>query len=380
MALQSVSCFYWSVHSISRPGFVTVGRPGRWSFLAPDGEPFPSIGVVHADDTNLRYPHNREVWRARYGASRQRWLREGLGADLRAWGFNTVGATSEYVSGTGLGVTGRPVDLGHSCGIDGADLSTVGLPYVLELRVAEIESWNGHPAFRDPRDPAFAQWCDHLARTICRPDDPLLLGYVLVDGPAWRSHPTGAGFDGPLAEIAEAYYATAAAAVRRHDPNHLLLGDRYGTRAGAPDEVLDAAARHVDVLSVQTFPGADPAALDTSLAVLERWHRRTRLPVLVADTGNWCPTAMSPHRTGSARDQAERAEGYVRTAEALAALDWCLGWHWCSYVENPQRGWGIKDPWDEPYAELVVAMTEANQGIARHWTRAGAPTAAPRAH
>jgi hypothetical protein len=357
-------------------GAITVERRGRWSFVAPDGRPFPSLGVTHADDTNLRYPHNETVWRDRYGGSRRRWLQEGLVADLESWGFTTIGATSEYVSGTGLGVTGRPVDLGHSAGLDGADLSTGGLPYVLELHVLQIEAWNGHPAYRDPRDPAFAQWCDHVARTICRPDDALLVGYVLVDGPAWRGHPTGAGFDGPLDEIVEAYYATVAAAVRRHDPNHLLLGDRFGTRAGAPPEVLDAAARHMDVLSVQTFPGPEPGAFEAAIEVVEGWHRRTGLPVLVADTGNWCPTTMNPHRTGSARDQAERAAGYVRTAEALAALDWCLGWHWCSYVENPQRGWGIKDPWDEPYPELVAAMSAVNREVVARWADAR-PLVAP---
>ena len=29
---------------------------------------------------------------------------------------------------------------------------------------------------------------------------------------------------------------------------------------------------------------------------------------------------------------------------------WFAGWHWCGYVENTGgRGWGLKDPWDEPY-------------------------------
>jgi hypothetical protein len=27
--------------------------------------------------------------------------------------------------------------------------------------------------------------------------------------------------------------------------------------------------------------------------------------------------------------------------------------HWCSYLENPARGWRIKDPWDQPYADFV---------------------------
>jgi hypothetical protein len=105
------------------------------------------------------------------------------------------------------------------------------------------------PAYRDPRGAAFAQWCDHLARTICRPGDRNLLGYFLVDVPVWEGYPAAG-----ISEIADAYYRVAAEAIRRHDPDHLILGDRYGMRAGVPDQVLDAAAPHVGVLSVQLFP------------------------------------------------------------------------------------------------------------------------------
>ncbi|MDA4891923.1 hypothetical protein PFZ55_34095 [Streptomyces sp. MS2A] len=346
-----------------RPAFA-VSNDGRWRLRTPDGTPFLSVGVVHADDTNLRYPHNIDLFRSRYGGSRRRWLREGLVHDMTSWGFNTLGWTSEYVSGTGLALDGGVVDLGHSDGLPPDDLAAAGVPYTLSLRVAEIEHWNGTPAYRDPRAPAFAQWCDHLARTLCRPDDPLLLGYFLVDVPSWYRHPTGAGYpESDLPRIAEAYYRVATEAIRRHDPHHLILGDRYGTRTGVPDAVLDAMTQYVDVLSVQTFPGPEPRALEESLALIGRWHERTSRPVLVADTGNWCPTVMNPWRTGSARDQRERAAGYVASAEAFTERPWCLGWHWCSWLENPHRGFGLKDPWDEPYRDLTDAVTETNHRL-----------------
>ncbi|MEU8235267.1 hypothetical protein AB0C12_37230 [Actinoplanes sp. NPDC048967] len=342
----------------------TVRHGDRWRLLTPDGRPFLSIGVVHADDTNLRYPHNAGIHRDRYGGSRRRWLHEGLVPELRAWGFNTIGWTAEYVSGSGLATEGRAVDLGHSEGLPPDLLAEAGIPYTLSMRVAEIEHWNGVPAYRDPRGPAFAEWCDHLARTLCRPDDPHLLGYFLVDVPAWGAHPTGAGYPAEdLGTIAEAYYRVATEAIRRHDPHHLILGDRYGLRAGVPAAVLDAMAPHVDVLSVQLFPGPGPERLEAALSTIDGWHARTGRPVLIADTGNWCPTVLSPGRTGWARDQRERGDGYRVTAEALVARPWCLGWHWCSWVENPQRGFGLKDPWDEPYADLVAAVTETNHRL-----------------
>lgn len=333
----------------------SVERRDRWRLRTPAGRDFLSIGVVHADDTNLRYPYNSGVFAARYGGSRRRWLHEGLVPEMRQWGFNTIGWTPEYVSGSGLATESGPVDLGHSEGLPADLVAEAGMPYTLSLRVAEIEHWNGAPAYRDPREPAYGEWCDHLARTVCRPGDANLLGYFLVDVPVWGGYARA-----ELGSIADAYYRVAAEAIRRHDPHHLILGDRYGMRVGVPEVVLDAAAPHIDVLSVQLFPGPDPARLDAALATIDRWHERTGRPVLIADTGNWCPTRMSPHRTGWARDQRERGESYRRTAEALLARPWCLGWHWCSWLENPHRGFGIKDPWDEPYADLVDVMTEVN--------------------
>ena len=34
---------------------------------------------------------------------------------------------------------------------------------------------------------------------------------------------------------------------------------------------------------------------------------------------------------------------------------------WCAYVENTARGWGIKDPWDEPYSEFIDPVGEFNR-------------------
>jgi len=37
------------------------------------------------------------------------------------------------------------------------------------------------------------------------------------------------------------------------------------------------------------------------------------------------------------------------------------GWHWCSYVENTGRGWGLKDPRDEPYRDFTDPLADINR-------------------
>ena len=44
-------------------------RHGRWWFIAPDGEPFFSLGLNHIDPASLRYPENIHIWQTKYGAA-----------------------------------------------------------------------------------------------------------------------------------------------------------------------------------------------------------------------------------------------------------------------------------------------------------------------
>jgi hypothetical protein len=39
------------------------------------------------------------------------------------------------------------------------------------------------------------------------------------------------------------------------------------------------------------------------------------------------------------------------------------GWHWCGYIENLNRGWGMKDPWDEPYTDYVDPVADFNRTV-----------------
>jgi len=72
------------------------------------------------------------------------------------------------------------------------------------------------------------------------------------------------------------------------------------------------------------------------------------------DIGNWCATEMNPQWASRLEGQGERGEDYVRTMGLLMEQSWCVGWHRCGYIENKGgRGWGIVDPYDEPYEAMT---------------------------
>ncbi|GAA1841541.1 agarase [Pseudonocardia alni subsp. carboxydivorans] len=360
-------------------------RDGR--LVDPDGKPFLSLALNHVDETNLKFPYNRDIWRERYG-SRERWIADGAVADLRNWSFNTLGWTQEYVAGgwgEALDWFGDPIDLKHSTPWSATELRGAGIPYVAQVPVQEIEDWNGYPAFR-PMDPAhggddFAVWCDYLARSIAaeHADSPDLLGYFLVDIPAWLPHASGADFaelqgldaaerEKKLYDVASRYYETIVTAIRRYDPDHLILGDRFNGNKGIPEPVLRAMEPFVDVLSVQYFTEPTEESRTQLRADLARWREQCGgKPVIVADAGNWTPTELNPHREGLP-DHAARGVDYGAALDAVLDEPWFAGWHWCGYVENTGgRGWGLKDPWDEPYRDLTDAITEHNRrALAQH--------------
>ena len=47
-------------------GFFRVHRaPDRWWFADPDGNGWLTIGIAHAEDSDLKYPHNVDVWKTK---------------------------------------------------------------------------------------------------------------------------------------------------------------------------------------------------------------------------------------------------------------------------------------------------------------------------
>jgi hypothetical protein len=336
---------------VTESGFFTVGtRAGHWWFLTPAGEPFFSIGMNHIDSAALRYRESGDVWRERYGNSHERWLQEAVAPDLRAWGFNTIGWTQEVV-------IRMPTIHRHSRSFTYEEYQWAGMPYCHLLPFAETHQWELETRYPDVFSDDFEQWCDTVARSACArmADDPKLIGYFYVDCPSWVHapdwNPKGPWFDPArlksqsgreeLFEMAQRYYRVTHDAVRRYDPNHLILGDRYEGKALLPDEILLAAAPYIDVLSFQYFSTPDQVCPD-----LWRWHRLTGKPVLLAD-------ASTP-----GRDAAQ----YGPMITTLRELECCVGWHVCgAYLRNRSRGYGFRDERGELVEPLVSLASEANR-------------------
>lgn len=352
-------------------------RGARWWLIAPDGRPFWSIGLNHVDSATLRYAESGDVWRRAYGNSMEAWLSERVRADLLDWGFNTVGWVQD-------GVTGVDGIIRHSRNFALEEYRWLGLPYCHLLPIAETHWWECETRNPDLTGAWFEEWCDYVARDQCArfADDPNCVGYFYVDCPTWVHTVEANRWKGPLFDpkrletpegrrelhdLADRYYRVVHEAIRRYDPNHLIFGDRYEARAALPEEVLQAAAPYVDVLSFQHFGPAEQIAAD-----LRRFAEGTGKPVLLADSAQL--VRAEPHRSGWTRHV---PGGYAATLAALRGVPSCVGFHFCgAYLRNRARRWGLRDLADTPIAETVEEVRRENERMHR-WVAGQAADARP---
>jgi len=351
------------IHSVSATitrRYFTVGqRNGRWWLITPEGKPFFSIGLNHIDPSPLRYMANGDLWERKYGNSMERWLKESVASDLRAWGFNSVGWTQEVV-------TRGPTNHRHSRAFTFEEYQWLGLPYCHLLPFADFHQWEVETRHPDFTSPEFAEWCDYVAREHCArmKDDPKLIGYFSIDCPTWIHTTKESAWKGPLFdpeklktdtgrrelfELATRWYRITHDAIRRYDKNHLILGDRYEANRPIADEVLEAAKPFVDVFSFQHFAKPDLVAQN-----LDRWHRKTGKPVLLAD---YAVTIRAPD--GSQRHS---GAGYAEMLRRLRELPGCVGAHLCgAYLRNECRKRGLRDAAERPDEETLRSIIEANR-------------------
>jgi hypothetical protein len=292
----------------------------------------------------------------------ERWWKEAVAPDLRAWGFNSVGWTQEVVT---RGLTNHR----HSRAFTFEEYQWLGLPYCHQLPFADFHQWEAETRHPDFASAEFAEWCDYVARENCArmKDDPKLIGYFYMDCPTWIHTTNFTSWKGPLFDpeklkteagrkelfnLATLWYRTTHDAIRRYDKHHLILGDRYEAGRPIAEEVIEAAKPFVDVLSFQHFAPPDKVA-----ANLNRWHAKTGKPVLHADG---CCQLKLPD--GGARHD---AKGYADLLAALRATPGCVGFHLCgAYLRNECRKRALRDKREQPDAEALAGITAANRETA----------------
>ena len=266
-------------------------------------------------------------------------------------------------------------------------------------------------AFPNVFHPGFAEECDRLARERCAPhvNDPWLVGYFLDNELRWgatdealfdtvaalpEDHTARKAlerFSGDkaafLALVAERYYSTLCAAIRKADPNHLILGNRFAG-IDIPPVIVEACGRHCDVVSLNVYPHVDLATGEIftnhpehggrPLAdALRAFHGAAQRPLLLTewsfparDSGLPC-TYGAGQRFDTQTERVRASEVLLRT---VFSLPFMLGHDFFMWQDDPPLGfnkffhensnYGLVSLSDEPYAELVATFARIHREAA----------------
>jgi hypothetical protein len=367
-------------------GFFRVEQAdGRWWFIDPDGHHFFSTSSTgmggRGGDARLqgredyfaalppaassgdpRSTSSFYAWNLarRHGSeARTNWIDLAL-RRLDSWGLNTIGNWSD----PRLWETHRKA---YQVNLGGWGMRT------------------GYMGLPDVYSEEFPKTVDQDAKRQCAPrkDDPWLLGYFIANEPPWpgrESLVVDLIFEGPpcamqreakaflgandtperrkqfIYRAFEKYLEVIIAGIRRHDPNHLILGLRFGGSLPPPEMLR--ASRVFDVYSLNVY------ATEVNVKTMEEIYRVTGRPMLVGEFHFGVPGRGLAAGLVQVRDQAERGVAYRYYVEQAAAFRAFIGSSWFQWVDQPCTGRmdgenyniGVVDVTDRPYAELIEAM------------------------
>ena len=167
--------------------------------------------------------------------------------------------------------------------------------------------------------------------------------------------------DAFVAVVAEAYFQLCASAIRDVDPNHLVIGSRFGYQPRP--NVIAAAGRYLDVVSLNCYD-LDPGAVIDAYAASGK-------PCLISEfsfRGDDCGLPNTRGAGPRVASQVERAQGFERYVTTALRKPAVIGYHWFEHADQPAEGrfdgensnFGAVTIEDEVYAELTETMTRVN--------------------
>lgn len=379
-------------------GFFRVEQiDGKWWFVDPEGHLFLSMGVnvmSHAMGTPIAgrehyfaalppaefappslpglYQHVPQVsyytWNIgrRFGDDWRRKWANLMVRRMEAWGLNTM-----YPRAPEL-IEAEPRK-----------------PYIITVRDWQLGgSTMGLP---DVYSEEFARSADEVAARDCAPrkNEPYLLGYFVGNEPSWPEReselvdiilagpPTAiqskakaflARGDTPARRKAfvlsayEKFLEVINRAVRRHDPNHLNLGVRFGRM---PGEELVRMAHVFDVYSHNLYRYAPDPEEEQKL------YELSGRPVLIGEFHIGAPGRGLSAGLVQACDQKERAAAYSYYVEQAVSAPAMIGVHWFQWMDQPPTGRmdgenyniGFVDGTDRPHWEFLEGVIATHKRL-----------------
>jgi len=261
--------------------------------------------------------------------------------------------------------------------------------------VANIRGWGTNSRTMGMPDiyaPDYASSIDAAAARQCAPrkDDPYLLGYFIGNEPVWPGRelelvdiilegdetPMQAALKKFLSEgdtrerrvefVYDTYMKFVSivnSAIKKHDPNHLNLGLRFG--GSAHDGIIKASKDAFDVFSINVY------GYSINPTLLQRINDLSGLPIVIGEFHFGTPGRGLAPGLAQTKNQEERGVAYRYYVENAAAHPALIGTHWFQWLDQPSTGRndgedyniGMIDVTDQPYKEFLEAAKETHKRL-----------------
>ncbi len=323
---------------------------GRNYLIKPNGERFRSLGINHLGSATGKP--------------------DDIIQQLRNWGFNAGGSYNP-------------------------DWLMEVFPHPQAVNLLQTSSYRQGKSFyyEDVFDPEFQKKTEEKIKAICLEyrSWPHLIGYYWTDYPiwarrkrdqpswieffqslpqdapgrqawqAWRSENPNAPEDDFLGEIAKTLYATAYRSFKKHDPQRLILGDRY-RESDMPEAVIRAALPYIDIISLQ------PTTREFDPTFYHELYNRYGKPIYISDhVGGFStpeyPKTISRWTHDTPEEYVDYYETFVTAALSHPRL---IGYTRCQFQSIPRANrpdtqkQGLLRMDGTPY-EIVDRVAEANK-------------------
>ncbi len=398
----------WTSRNLGNPdGFFRAVKSGsRWWLVDPLGNPFLSKGVaVFSPGSSDRQKANIQ---SKFG-SNTNWARSET-AFLREQGFNSAGAWSlvDVIRNVSNPLAYTVI------------LSPMGT-YIGELKNSsdatlkaafKAAGWEGYPYdFAMVFDARFDQIVENtMSKITTYKYDKNLIGYFIDNELPWKNYAleycltkwpsdhinhqkaqewldqrkgrtgctisdaTAADKRAFIAYCYEVYLQKVSSAIKKYDPNHLILGSRLNqwSHELVNPEFFEVAGKYSDVISVNFYQRWEP-----DVAVLQNWEAWSGKPVMITEFYTKGLDSGMGNTSGAGwvvKTQNDRGLFYQNFVNQLLKSKVCVGWHWFTYMDNDPTNTGSDSSnvdsnkgivtWDcQRYDDCIAQMRTINECV-----------------
>ncbi|MGB4415765.1 MAG: T9SS type A sorting domain-containing protein [Paludibacter sp.] len=176
-----------------------------------------------------------------------------------------------------------------------------------------------------------------------------------------------------LGFVAYTYFSTVYNAIKKYDPNHMVLGPRVNIAEARENQYfMQAAGQYVDILAVNYYSVWSP-----NVPANINWSKNLGKPFMVTEFYTKGEDSGLANTSGAGwvvKTQYDRGLAYQAYTLGLLESKCCVGWHWFKYMDNDPTLTNV-DPSNtngnkgivkidyEPYTPLLEKMKELNERV-----------------